>query len=412
MVLLSKRVKLVPNRTMQTVLDKNCDYRRYCWNQGLALWEDTYTARDYMLPDSIKEKVKLELKGEKVSFTEEEMALRAVYPAPSERKVRDQLVEEKADWQYSYSARILQLAIKDLSIAYRSYYTKATERWGRPKFKSKKDTKQGFKTDRASIVNGKLRLDKPREVKDLWYDIPFKGYALPDGKVKHLSVTRKHGSYYATIIVEVTITPLSPTGKKTAVDANVNAFYYTDGVCKVVPEKLLTLYETIRHYQRILARKRKVHPTTYFTSHNYQKVKTKLQKAYTRVAAIQNDILHQFTTRLVRDYDQIVIEDLDVQKMQMQKKAKNLHRSLFGRFRLYMEYKTALYGRELVLADRTYPSTQRCSACGHVKQGEDRITLSGNQKHGTKHHEYICYECGFTCHRDENAVLNLLALAN
>lgn len=186
MVLLSKRVKLVPNRTMQTVLDKNCDYRRYCWNQGLALWEDTYTARDYMLPDSIKEKVKLELKGEKVSFTEEEMALRAVYPAPSERKVRDQLVEEKADWQYSYSARILQLAIKDLSIAYRSYYTKATERWGRPKFKSKKDT----------------------------------------------------------------------------------------------------------------------------------------------------------------------------------------------------------------------------------KQGEDRITLSGNQKHGTKHHEYICYECGFTCHRDENAVLNLLALAN
>ena len=77
-----------------------------------------------------------------------------------------------------------------------------------------------------------------------------------------------------------------------------------------------------------------------------------------------------------------------------------------------MEYKTALYGRELVLADRTYPSTQRCSACGHVKQGEDRITLSGNQKHGTKHHEYICYECGFTCHRDENAVLNLLALAN
>lgn len=76
-----------------------------------------------------------------------------------------------------------------------------------------------------------------------------------------------------------------------------------------------------------------------------------------------------------------------------------------------MEYKAEKFGKELIIADRYYPSTQRCSNCGHVKTGDDKITLSGNKKYGTAHNEYICYECGFETDRDKNAVLNLLALA-
>ena len=49
--------------------------------------------------------------------------------------------------------------------------------------------------------------------------------------------------------------------------------------------------------------------------------------------------------------------------------------------------------------------------CGYVKTGNEKITLQGNKKHGTKHNEYVCYECGYKNDRDENAVLNLLALA-
>ena len=98
--------------------------------------------------------------------------------------------------------------------------------------------------------------------------------------------------------------------------------------------------------------------------------------------------------------------------MMMSKKAKGLHRSLFGHFRLFMEYKADKFGKKLILANQYYPSTQRCSACGYVKTGDDKITLSGNKKHGTKHNEYVCYECGFEADRDKNAVLNLLALAN
>lgn len=66
--------------------------------------------------------------------------------------------------------------------------------------------------------------------------------------------------------------------------------------------------------------------------------------------------------------------------------------------------------KQLILAPKTYPSTQRCAKCGYVKQGEDKLNLHGNQKHGTNHHEYVCYECGYENDRDENAVLNLLEL--
>lgn len=136
-----------------------------------------------------------------------------------------------------------------------------------------------------------------------------------------------------------------------------------------------------------------------------------MQRTYERISNIQKDLLHKFTTDLYHQYDTIVIEDLDVKKMQMSKKAKNLHRSLFGQFRQMMEYKSQKFGKTLIVADRYYPSTQRCSSCGFIKTGEDRITLSGNEKYGTRHNEYICYHCGYKDDRDHNAVLNILALA-
>ena len=136
-----------------------------------------------------------------------------------------------------------------------------------------------------------------------------------------------------------------------------------------------------------------------------------MQRDYRKVASIQHDIVQKFTTELVNNYDQIVIEDLDVKRMQMSHVAsKGLQRSLFGCFRQVLAYKCQWYGRELFLADKFYPSTQRCSRCGFVKTGDDKIGLDGNMKHKTRHNEYVCYECGAVMDRDENAVMNLLAL--
>lgn len=90
--------------------------------------------------------------------------------------------------------------------------------------------------------------------------------------------------------------------------------------------------------------------------------------------------------------------------------SKGLQRSMFGYFRQILTYKCVWYDKELILADRFYPSTQRCSECGDIKSGQDKIILSGNSAHKTKHHEYICYHCGAVLDRDKNAVANLLAL--
>lgn len=411
---LSLQVRLYPNKTMQNVLDSLCDYRRYYWNHGLELWNDLYEQRVEMVPASLRKKSQSAIKDKTIDFTKEEKELLDMFPSPSERVVRDLMVKDKDDWQYLLSSKVLQLAVRDLAQTWSKFFDskESKQKVGKPSFRTKKSPKQGFKTYGARIANGKLLLDKPRAYKDNWYSIPFKGYDLPDGKIKHCSVTKINNKYYASITVDCSEQSLSETGKKTAIDANVNRFDYTDGSFAVCPKQLDALYAQIKHYQRLLARKRKVNGKKATQSKQYFEVRTKLQKCYERVANIQNDLLHKFTTEIYHNYDTVVIEDLDVKAMQMSKKAKNLHRSLFGRFRLYMEYKANKFGKELIIADRYYPSTQKCSNCGHVKTGDDKITLSGNKKHGTKHNEYVCYECGFEEDRDKNAVMNLLALAN
>ena len=97
-MLRAQKVRLYPNETMKQVLDDLCDYRRYCWNQGLALWNDMYDA----------------------SLVLGDRKLR-----PSAHKVRNELVAKKDDWQYQLSARCLQLAISDLGKAWQNFFKKS-----------------------------------------------------------------------------------------------------------------------------------------------------------------------------------------------------------------------------------------------------------------------------------------------
>lgn len=385
MTIRTQKVRLYPNKTMQKVLDDLCDYRRYCWNAGLALWNDMY---------------------------EESLILEDKKLKPTQYKVRDELVANKEDWQYQLSARCLQLAIEDLSKAWKNFFDKAQVDWSKPRFKSKKSARQGFKTDRAKIIKGKLRLDKPQGIKK-WYDIRFKGAKSLDGKLKVVSIYRENGKYWASLPFEVNIETKPKTNCVTAVDVNVGHINYTEGKINTLPDNLKRLYKHIKHYQRTLARKRVVNGKQATKSNNYVKTRAKLQRDYRKVANIQHDIMQKFTTQLVEEYDKIVIEDLQVKQMQMTHVAsKGLQRSMFGYFRHILSYKCDWNGKKLILADKYYPSTQRCSKCGHIKTGEDKVGLNGNLKYGTKHNEYICYECGNIMDRDENAVYNLLALIN
>jgi putative transposase len=377
------KIKIYPNSTMRKQLEKLFDYRRYVWNQALNIWQEMY---------------------------DESLVLNDKHYRPNERKVRNELVNNKQDWQYALSARVLQLAVNDLAKAWKNFFNPAMPNHAMPNFKSKKRSQKTFKTDRAKIVNGKLRLDKPRDLIGGWFDIRLSEQARFEGKIKQVCIKQESDGYYVSLSIETNSESLSKTGKMTAVDVNVGKFDYKsdDGYeqLKTLPKQLLTCYQRIAAYQRQLARKRVANPKS-FRSKKYQSVKTKLARTYQKAERIQEDLLQKFTTQLVHTYDVIGIEDLNVNGMKMGVASKGLHRSMFGKFREVLRYKADWYGKEIVLADRFFASTQRCSECGFIKTGDDKVTLHGNKKHHTKHNEYICYECGAVMERDENAVENL-----
>ena len=294
-------VRLYPNTEMKQVLDENCSYRRFCWNKGLETWNTMYQA----------------------SLDADDKTLR-----PSHYKVRNALVEVKEDWQCAFSSRILQQAISDLDKTWRNFFDKAQLDWGKPKFKSKRAPRQGFKTDRAKIVSGKLRLDKPRKTLHEWSDIKIKGLRAVDGELCFASIYHENNRYYATLIFKTSCQTKPKSNLETAVDCNVGHFDYSDGKVSILSPRLKRHYAKIKHYQRQLSRKVK-------TSHNYAKTRTKLQREYAKVSAIQHDLVQKFTTHLVTTYGKIVIEDLDIKRIQMSHVAsKGFHRSLFGYFSL------------------------------------------------------------------------------
>lgn len=94
---LARKVTLYPNHTMANVIDNLCNYRRYCWNHGLELWNDLYNQRVEMVPTSLRMKSQRAIKDKTIMFSEEEQELLGSFPSPSERVVRDLMVKDKED---------------------------------------------------------------------------------------------------------------------------------------------------------------------------------------------------------------------------------------------------------------------------------------------------------------------------
>ena len=136
-------------------------------------------------------------------------------------------------------------------------------------------------------------------------------------------------------------------------------------------------------------------------SGNRRKAKANLSRLHARIANIRSDALHKLTTDLTRRFHTIGIEDLNVRGMV---KNRHLARSVadmgFFEFRRQMEYKSAMRGGIVVVADRFYASSKTCSCCGHKL---DDLPLSVR--------EWTCPSCGAMHDRDHNAAANLKNLA-
>lgn len=124
-------------------------------------------------------------------------------------------------------------------------------------------------------------------------------------------------------------------------------------------------------------------------------------RANARVANLRRDGLHKLTTRLASEYGTVVVEGLNVAGMLRNRRlARHIADAGFGELLRQLNYKTAWNGGRLVVADRWYPSSKRCSACGTVKA---KLSLSERT--------YNCTSCGLVLDRDLNAAHNLAALA-
>jgi putative transposase len=187
--------------------------------------------------------------------------------------------------------------------------------------------------------------------------------------------------------------PLPVTGRAVGVDLGIKDFAVTSGGERIAnPRHLEHKARNLARYQRRLARCRK-------GSANRVKATAKVARAHRKVRNARRDFLHRTSTRLVRDNDLIVIEDLAVSNMV---RNRHLARVISGcgwrEFRRQLEYKSARYGRELLVIDRFYPSSKTCSACGHLLA---ELSLSTRT--------WQCPSCGTQHDRDINAAKNILA---
>lgn len=159
------------------------------------------------------------------------------------------------------------------------------------------------------------------------------------------------------------------------------------------PKPLRAALQQLKRANRKLHRRKK-------GSKNRDKARIVLARLHQHIANIREDFWHKTTTKLCRENQTVLIEDLS---MAFMLKNRKLSRAVLdvslGMFKPMMVYKADKYCGQVIVADKWYPSTQRCTNCGNIKTGEDKI--------GLEVREYVCEKCGHVAERDLNAALNL-----
>ena len=294
-------------------------------------------------------------------------------------------------WLNEVSSVPLQQAIRHQQAAYTAFFA---GRARYPRFKSRQGrqsaeyTRSGYRWRDGALFLAKT--DTPLAFTWSWPD-------ADPASIDPTTVTLSRdpcGRWYVSFAVDVPDPGQFPaTGRVVGVDLGVKDFAVTsDGQRIANPGHLERRARNLARYQRRMARCQR-------GSANHAKAKAKVTRAHRKVRAARTDFLHKASTRLVRDHDVIALEDLNVAGMvRNHSLAKAISDCGWGTFRAMIEYKAARYGRHVIVADRWYPSSKMCSACGHLL-----ATLNLDTRHWT------CPSCGTRHDRDINAAKNILA---
>lgn len=281
----------------------------------------------------------------------------------------------------------LQQALRHLQVAFTNFFAKRAKY---PSFKSKKRSRRTaeYTTSAFRWRDGRLTLAKMAEPLGIVWSQP-----LPDG-ASPSTVTVSHdaaGRWFVSLLCDDRIEQTPATGQ-VGIDAGLDSLLTLSTGEKVTnPRHERADRERLARAHRELARKQK-------GSANRAKARLTLARVHARIADRRRDLLHKLTTRLVRENQTIVIEDLTVRNMvKNHSLARAISDAAWRQFRTLLEYKTAWHGRTLVVVDRWFPSSKLCSACGALAQ---RMPLNVRT--------WTC-RCGTIHDRDVNAARSILA---
>lgn len=359
----SYKFRLYPNAEQETLIKKTFGCCRYTYNRCLA------------------ERIEL-YKTEKQTVSRFQQS--------------NQLTKWKKEmpWLKEVDATALQSAVQNLDTAYQNFFRGVKKGWkvGFPKFKSKRDNRQSYK---SKCVGTNIKVfDKAVQLPKLGY-VRCAVSRQVHGRILSATVSQNpSGKYFVSLCcTDVDIQPLPLTGAVVGVDLGVKDLAITSGGTKYQNNKYTYKDEKqLIRLQRSLSRKTK-------GSSNRNKARIKVARLHEHIANQRKDAMHKLTTELVRDNDVICIEDLNVKGMlKNHYLAKSVTDASFAEFRRQLEYKSAWYGKTVVVIDRFYPSSQLCSCCGYKNADTKNLSVRS----------WICPECRTTHDRDVNAAKNIL----
>jgi putative transposase len=355
------RYRCYPTPVQAAVLARTFGCARYVYNWALRLRSDAYSQRQ-----------------ERVTYADTSAALTALKREPV------------TAWLNDVSSVPTQQALRHLDRAFRNFFE------GRarcPAFRKKHGrqaaeyTSSAFRWDAAHQQLMLAKMDAPLAIR--W------SRPLPEGAAPStVTVSRDSaGRYFVSFLVEEDIPPLPSVATEVGLDLGLHdAVVFHTGEREGNPRFFRQDARRLAKAQRRLAKKRR-------GSRNRDKARRKVARIHARIADRRHDFLHKLSTRIIRENQTICVESLRVKALVKHPTlAQAIHDVGWGEFVRQLRYKADWYGRTLVAIDQWYPSSKRCSACGHVLG-----SLSLDVRNWT------CPACGSAHDRDVNAAKNVLA---
>ena len=292
---------------------------------------------------------------------------------------------EDFNWLREVNSQSLQDSLKNLDTSFKNFFKYKS---GFPKFKSKHRKNSFCVPQNVSISNEGLIIPKLKQPIKMVVDRKFKG------KIRQCTISKTPtNEYFVSILVETNHIKFDKTNKHIGLDLGLKDFVITSDGDKFANNKYTKKYaKKLKAAQQHLSRKVK-------KSNRYIKQRTKVARIHKKIANSRMDNLHKVSTKLFKDYDLIIIEDLNVKGMVKNKKlSKHISDVAWGKFVTILTYKSEWNDKVLVKIDRFYPSSKTCNCCGYINQN---LTLSDRS--------WTCPACNTELDRDINASKNILS---